>query len=136
MDISTATTLASGLVALIAPALVQAFKTYIPSGYVGLVSLAVSILFGVIAIAATGGFDGTYTWGIVLAGVAVGSRYRGLARRAARRDARSRTFPADRNGRDPHRIGMSPRSDSRRTPADERPRHPTRRIQAASHARG
>lgn len=61
MDISTATTLASGLVALIAPALVQAFKTYIPSGYVGLVSLAVSILFGVIAIAATGGFDGTYT---------------------------------------------------------------------------
>ena len=65
MDISTATTLASGLVALIAPALVQAFKTYIPSGYVGLVS----ILFGVIAIAATGGFDGTYTWGIVLAGV-------------------------------------------------------------------
>ena len=28
-----------------------------------------SILFGVIAIAATGGFDGTYTWGIVLAGV-------------------------------------------------------------------
>ena len=69
MDISTATTLASGLVALIAPALVQAFKTYIPSGYVGLVSLAVSILFGVIAIAATGGFDGTHTWGIVLAGV-------------------------------------------------------------------
>ena len=68
MDISTATALASGLVALIAPALVQAFKTYIPSGYVGLVSLAVSILFGVIAIAATGGFDGTYTWGIVLAG--------------------------------------------------------------------
>ena len=31
MDISTATTLASGLVALIAPALVQAFKTYIPA---------------------------------------------------------------------------------------------------------
>lgn len=60
MDISTATTLASGLVALIAPALVQTFKTYIPSGYVGLVSLAVSILFGVIAIAATGGFDDTY----------------------------------------------------------------------------
>ena len=60
----------SGIVTLVAPALVQAFKTYIPSGYVGLVSLAVSILFGVIAIAATGGFDGTYTWGIVLAGVA------------------------------------------------------------------
>ncbi|MCB4895866.1 hypothetical protein KZO98_04060 [Bifidobacterium pseudocatenulatum] len=49
---------------------VQAFKKYIPSGYVGLVSLAASILFGTIAIAATGGFDGTYTWGIVLAGVA------------------------------------------------------------------
>ena len=46
----------------------QAFKKYIPSGYVGLVSLAASILFGTIA--ATGGFDGTYTWGIVLTGVA------------------------------------------------------------------
>lgn len=64
MDISTATTLASGLVGLIVPAFVQAFKKYIPSGYVGF-----SILFGTIAIAATGGFDGTYTWGIVLAGV-------------------------------------------------------------------
>lgn len=63
MDISTATTLASGLVALIVPAFVQAFKKYIPSGYVGIVSLAVSILFGTIAIAATGGFDGTYNMG-------------------------------------------------------------------------
>ena len=64
MDISTATTLASGIVGLIVPAVVQAFKKYIPSGYVGLVSLAASILFGTIAIAATGGFDGTYTWGV------------------------------------------------------------------------
>lgn len=39
MDISTATTLASGIVGLIVPAVVQAFKKYIPSGYVGLVSL-------------------------------------------------------------------------------------------------
>lgn len=54
MDISTATTFASGLVGLIVPAFVQAFKKYIPSGYVGLVSLAASILFGTIAIAATG----------------------------------------------------------------------------------
>lgn len=38
MDISTATTFASGLVGLIVPAFVQAFKKYIPSGYVGLVS--------------------------------------------------------------------------------------------------
>ena len=53
MDISTATTLASGLVALIVPAFVQAFKKYIPSRYVGLTSLAASILFGTIAIAAT-----------------------------------------------------------------------------------
>lgn len=58
MDIPTATTLASGLVGLIVPAVVQAFKKYIPSGYVGLVSLAASILFGTIAIAAIGGFDG------------------------------------------------------------------------------
>lgn len=69
MDISTANTLASGLVALIVPAFVQAFKKYVPSGYVGLVSLAASIMSGTIAIAATGGFDGTYTWGIVLTGV-------------------------------------------------------------------
>ena len=69
MDISTATTLASGLVGLIIPAIVQAFKKYIPGEYVGLVSLSAAILFGTIAIAATGGFDGTYTWGIVLAGV-------------------------------------------------------------------
>lgn len=55
MDISTATTFASGLVGLIVPAFVQAFKKYIPSGYVGLVSLAASILFGTIAIAATRG---------------------------------------------------------------------------------
>lgn len=66
MDISTATTFAAGLVGLIVPAFVQAFKKYILSGYIGLVSLAVPILFGTIAIAATGGFDGTYTWGIVL----------------------------------------------------------------------
>lgn len=64
-----ATTFASGLVGLIVPAFVQVFKKYIPSGYVGLESLTVSILFGTIAIAATGGFDGTYAWGIVLAGV-------------------------------------------------------------------
>lgn len=38
MDISTANTLASGLVGLIVPAFVQAFKKYIPSGYIGLVS--------------------------------------------------------------------------------------------------
>ena len=69
MDISTATTFASGLVGMSVPAFVQAFKKYIPSGYVGLVSLAASILFGTIAIAATGGFDGTCTWGVVLAGI-------------------------------------------------------------------
>ena len=33
MDISAATTLAAGIVALIAPALVQAFKKYIPADY-------------------------------------------------------------------------------------------------------
>ena len=68
MDISAATTLAAGIVALIAPALVQAFKKYIPADYVGLTSLGVSVLLGVIAIAATNGFHG-YGWGIVLTGV-------------------------------------------------------------------
>ena len=51
MDISAATTLAAGIVALVAPALVQAFKKYIPADYVGLTSLGVSILLGVITIA-------------------------------------------------------------------------------------
>ena len=68
MDISSATTLAAGIVALVAPALVQAFKKHIPADYVGLTSLGVSILLGVIAIATTNGFRG-YGWGIVLTGV-------------------------------------------------------------------
>ena len=68
MDITAATTIASAIVALIAPALVQAFKKYIPADYVGLVSLGVSIILGVLAIAATDGFTG-YTWGVALAGV-------------------------------------------------------------------
>lgn len=68
MDISVATTLASAIVALVAPAFVQAFKKYVPADFTGLVSLGVSILLGVVAIAATGGFHG-YGWGVVLAGV-------------------------------------------------------------------
>ena len=69
MDISNATALASAIVALVCPAIVQAVKKYIPSEYVGLFSLAVSIILGALAIAATGGFDGTHTWGITLAGI-------------------------------------------------------------------
>ena len=68
MDISAATTLAAGIVALVAPALIQTFKKYIPADYVGLTSLGVSVLLGVITIAATNGFHG-YGWGIVLTGV-------------------------------------------------------------------
>lgn len=68
MDISVATTLASAIVAIVAPAFVQAFKKYVPADFTGLVSLGVSILLGVVAIAATGGFHG-YGWGVVLAGV-------------------------------------------------------------------
>ena len=65
MDISNATALASAIVALVAPALVQAFKKYIPADYVGLVSLGSSIILGVIA---TGGFNHA-TWGVTLAAV-------------------------------------------------------------------
>lgn len=43
MDISAATTLAAGIVALVAPALIQTFKKYIPADYVGLTSLGVSV---------------------------------------------------------------------------------------------
>ena len=63
MDISNATALASAIVALVAPALVQAFKKY-----VGLVSLGSSIVLGVIAVGATGGFNHA-TWGVALAAV-------------------------------------------------------------------
>lgn len=48
MDIFAAITLAAGIVALVAPALVQAFKKHIPADYVGLTSLGVSVLLGVI----------------------------------------------------------------------------------------
>lgn len=68
MDISNATALASAIVALVAPALVQAFKKYIPDDYVGLVSLGTSIVLGVIAVGATGGFARA-TWGVALAAV-------------------------------------------------------------------
>ena len=64
MDITAATTLAGSLVALVTPAFVQAFKKYIPPEYTGLVSLAVSLVFGTVAIAATGGFSGN-GWGVV-----------------------------------------------------------------------
>lgn len=40
MDISNATTLAAAIVALIAPALIQALKKYIPEGFTALTSLA------------------------------------------------------------------------------------------------
>lgn len=68
MDISNATALASAIVALVAPALVQVFKKYIPDDYVGLVSLGTSIVLGVIAVGATGGFAHA-TWGVALAAV-------------------------------------------------------------------
>ena len=66
MDISEATTLAAAIVALI-----QTFKQCIPDGYTTITSLAVSLLLGVIAIAATGGFTG-YGWGVILAAVVSG----------------------------------------------------------------
>lgn len=68
MDITQATTLASAIVALIAPALIQAFKKFIPADLIGLTSLAVSLLLGTLAIAATGGFEHS-SWGVVLTAV-------------------------------------------------------------------
>lgn len=68
MDISNATTLAAAIVAIVAPALIQALKKYIPEGFTALTSLGVSLLLVVIVIAATNGFTG-YGWGVVLAAV-------------------------------------------------------------------
>lgn len=63
MDIPAATTLAVGIVALVAPALIQTFKKYVPADYAVRVSLGASILFSVIAIAATNGLH-DYGWGV------------------------------------------------------------------------
>nr|DAN98983.1 MAG TPA: holin [Caudoviricetes sp.] len=68
MDISNATALASAIVALVCPAIVQAVKKYIQSEYVGLFSLAISIILGALAVGATGGFAHA-TWGVALAAV-------------------------------------------------------------------
>lgn len=68
MDITQATALASAIVALAAPAIIQAVKGYIPQRYVPLTSLAVSVVLGALAVAATGGFTHS-GWGVVLAAV-------------------------------------------------------------------
>ena len=68
MDISNATALASAIVALVCPAIVQAVKKYIQSENVGLFSLAISIILGALAVGATGGFAHA-TWGVALAAV-------------------------------------------------------------------
>lgn len=60
MDISNATALASTIVALIAPALIQTLKKHIPEGFTAFTTLGVSLLLGVIAIAATNGFTGLW----------------------------------------------------------------------------
>ena len=68
MDISNATALASTIVALIAPALIQTLKKHIPEGFTAFTTL------GVIAIAATNGFTG-YGWHHTCRG-----RWRGTSR--------------------------------------------------------
>ena len=68
MEISTATALATAIVALVAPVLTQVCKRYIPSEWVGSFAVAVAVLLGVIAIGATGGFDSA-AWGVALAAV-------------------------------------------------------------------
>ena len=68
MEITQATALASAIVALAAPAIIQAVKGYIPARYVGLVSLAASVVLGALAVGATGGFASA-SWGVVLAAV-------------------------------------------------------------------
>ena len=68
MEITQATALASAIVALAAPAIIQAVKGFIPARYVGLTSLAASIVLGVLAVGATGGFNHA-SWGVVLAAV-------------------------------------------------------------------
>ena len=68
MDITLATTLATAIVGLVTPIIIQVSKQYIPTGWTEVYALAVSILLGALAIAATNGFHG-YAWGVTLTAV-------------------------------------------------------------------
>lgn len=69
MDITQAETIAVAIVGLVAPVFVQAVKPILPDNMTALFSLAVSIVLGMLAIAAVGGFNHGYTWGVLLVAV-------------------------------------------------------------------
>lgn len=68
MDATNAMTFATVLAGFLSPIIVQVSKKYIPFDWVAVYSLLVSLVIGVIAVAATNGFS-THSWGVVLFGV-------------------------------------------------------------------
>lgn len=68
MDITQANIIATAIVGLVAPVIVQAFKHDVPDDMTALFSLVVSLILGVLAVGATCGFHG-YSWGVLLTAV-------------------------------------------------------------------
>ena len=68
MDITQANIIATAIVGLVAPVIVQAVKQDVPDDMTAMFSLVVSLILGVIAVGATGGFRG-YSWGVLLTAV-------------------------------------------------------------------
>lgn len=68
MDITQANIIATAIVGLVAPAIVQAVKPSVPDDMTAMFSLVVSLILGVIAVGATDGFHG-YSWGVLLTAV-------------------------------------------------------------------
>lgn len=68
MDITQANIVATAIVGLVAPVIVQAVKSDVPDDLTALFSLVISLILGVVAVGATGGFQG-HSWGVLLAAV-------------------------------------------------------------------
>lgn len=66
IDVSAATTIATAILGLLVPALIQPLKTLVPAAWRGLFALSISLVVAVAAIAITGGFKNT-GWGMNIA---------------------------------------------------------------------
>lgn len=69
MDITQASVFAVALAGFLAPLVTQAVKAAIPSGKTEVVGVLISLVLGVVAIAATGGFSSGYSWAALLPAV-------------------------------------------------------------------
>lgn len=69
MDITQAETIAVAIAGFVTPVFVQVVKSIIPDNMTALFSLAVSVVLGLLAISAVGGFNHGYTWSVLLVAV-------------------------------------------------------------------